>query len=115
LKKKPDSRIESLPNLGPKSALMLRAAGIRTSMQLKRLGAVKAYVKVRATDERASLNLLWGLEAALSGRSWQDVARNDRLRLLLAVEDCSRTAAKPAASAARGKPSLSVRRRATAR
>jgi DNA transformation protein and related proteins len=86
------AQIESLPNLGPKSAQMLRAAGIRTVAQLERHGAVKAYVQVRAVDKTASLNLLWALEAALTGRAWQNVARNDRLRLLLAVEDCSRAA-----------------------
>ena len=90
----PTDRIESLPNLGPKSAQMLRSAGIRTLAQLKKHGAVKAYLKVRAIDKRASLNLLWALEAALSDRSWQDVARNDRLRLLLAVEDCLRPTAR---------------------
>ena len=65
---------------------MLRSAGIRSLAQLKRLGAVKAYVKVRAVDQSASLNLLSAPEAALSGRAWQHVAKNDRLRLLLAVE-----------------------------
>ncbi len=80
--------MESLPDLGPKSAQMPRSAGIRTLVQLKRHGAVEAYVKVRAVDKSASLNLLWALEAALTGCAWQDVARNDRLRLLLAVEDC---------------------------
>jgi DNA transformation protein len=98
--KKPTAQIESLPNLGPKSAQMLRSAGIHSLAQLKRHGAVKAYVKVRAIDKTASLNLLWALEAGLTGRAWQDVARTDRLRLLLAVEDCSRPI-KPRASARR--------------
>ena len=91
-----NERIESLPNFGPRSAQMLQSAGIRNRAQLKKHGAVKAYVMVRAVDTRASLNLLWALEAALSDRAWQDVAWNDRLRLLLAVEDCSRSAAKTA-------------------
>jgi DNA transformation protein len=90
------TQFESFPNLGPKSAMMLRCAGIRTLAQLKRYGAAKAYVMVRAVDKRASLNLLWALEAALSGRRWQDVAKHDRLRLLLAVEDCMRSRVKTA-------------------
>lgn len=84
---KTDTRIESLPNLGPVSAAMLRAAGISTLAKLRRTGSAKAFLKVRATDKRASLNLLWALEAALTGRHWREVAREDRLRLLLAVED----------------------------
>jgi DNA transformation protein len=91
---KPNGRMESLPNLGPKSAQMLRSAGIRNLAQLRKHGAVKAYVMVRAVDTRASLNLLWALEGALSDRAWQDVARNDRLRRLLALEDCLRPTAR---------------------
>jgi DNA transformation protein and related proteins len=109
------AKIESLANLGPKSAQMLRSAGIHTLAQLKRHGAVKAYGKARAVDERASLNLLWALEAALSGRSWQDVARNDRLRLLLAVEDYTRPTAKAAKPMRARLMSGPVRRRASAR
>ena len=75
---------------------MLRSAGISTLAQLRRLGAVKAYIKVRGVDKRASLNLLWALEGALSERSWRDVAKDDRLRLLLAVEDAGRSKDKPA-------------------
>jgi len=108
------NRSDSLLNLGPKSAQMLRSAGIRTLAQLKKHGAVKAYVKVRAIDKRASLNLLWALEAALSGRSWQDVARNDRLRLLLAVEDCLRPTAKSTEPQGARRISPPVRRRAAA-
>jgi DNA transformation protein len=112
---KTSAQIESLPNLGPKSARMLRSAGIHTLAVLKRLGAVKAYVKVRAIDKSASLNLLWALEAALTGRAWQDVARNDRLRLLLAVEDCFGPPAKAAKPKHAGRIFRPVRRRAAAR
>lgn len=108
---KNSAQMESLPNLGPKSAQMLRSAGIRTLAQLKKHGAVEAYVKVRARDKRASLNLLWALEAALTGRAWQDVARSDRLRLLLAVEDCLRPTANAAKSKEARSNSRPVRRR----
>jgi DNA transformation protein len=33
-----------------------------------------------------SLNLLWALEGALTGRPWQVVAKEHRLSLLLALE-----------------------------
>lgn len=79
--------LTSLPGLGPKSAQMLRAAGIRTLAQLRALGAVRAYLAVRTRDRSASLNLLWALEGALTQRSWQEVARQDRLRLLLELEE----------------------------
>jgi len=108
------AKIESLPNLGPKSAQMLRSVGIRTLAQLKKHGAVEAYVKVRAIDKRASLNLLWALEAALTGRAWQDIARNDRLRLLLAVEDHLLSSPKTANAKRAQRISRPVRRRGSA-
>jgi DNA transformation protein len=79
--------IADLPNFGPKSQQMLAQAGIHTIEQLRELGAVRAYVKVKRSWKGASLNLLWAMEGALSGRHWQDVAKHDRLRLLLELED----------------------------
>jgi DNA transformation protein and related proteins len=76
------------PGLGPKSQAMLAAAGITSVAQLRALGAVQAYLRVRqAGGSNASLNLLWGLEAALTGEDWRVVARVHRTRLLLALED----------------------------
>lgn len=79
--------IADLPNFGPKSQQMLAQAGIRTIEQLREIGAVRAYVQVKQRMRGASLNLLWAMEGALSGRHWQDVARHDRLRLLLGLEE----------------------------
>jgi DNA transformation protein len=74
-------------NLGPKSEAMLRAAGICDLEQLKALGAVAAYARVKATSANASLNLLWALEGAVSGLHWRVVAREHRTSLLLALEE----------------------------
>ncbi len=76
-----------LPNLGPKSAAMLADAGITTVTQLTTLGSVAAYAQVKHADPRASLNLLWALEGALTGASWQSVAHEHRASLLLALDD----------------------------
>lgn len=79
--------MDDLPNLGPKSKRMLEQAGIHSMKELRQLGAVRAYVRVKGSSSTASLNLLWALEGALSEHHWQDVARHDRLRLLLELED----------------------------
>ncbi|MEQ1838010.1 MAG: TfoX/Sxy family protein [Candidatus Nitrotoga sp.] len=79
--------MDDIPNLGPKSRRMLEQAGIHSMKELRKLGAVRAYLQVKSGDSKASLNLLWALEGALSERHWQDVARHDRLRLLLEMED----------------------------
>lgn len=82
----PDALAET-PNLGPQSAAMLRAVGITSLGQFKSLGAVAAYARVKRANARASLNLLWALEAALSGEHGQQVARAHRTSLLLALEE----------------------------
>lgn len=91
-------RFESLPNLGPRSSAMLAKAGIKSRARLERLGAVGAYLAVKRIWKGASLNLLWALEGALSGRPWQEVARTERLRLLMELE-----ARQPAAPRTRRK------------
>jgi predicted flap endonuclease-1-like 5' DNA nuclease len=83
----PPSSIAALPNLGPKSAQMLAAAGITSLAQLRRLGAVEAYVRARQADRGASLNLLYALEGALHGAHWQAVRRERRLELPTALDD----------------------------
>lgn len=75
-----------LNNLGPTSAQFLVRAGITSHEQLAQLGAVKAYAMVKRLEPRASLNLLWALEGALSGLHWQEVAKKHRTSLLLALE-----------------------------
>ena len=92
--------VAGLPNLGPKSRDMLAAARIRTVAQLRKLGAVAAYVQVRKISPKASLNLLWALEGALTDTHWQVVAKEHRTSLLLALEQyqldlAAQTAARP--------------------
>jgi len=81
-----------MPNLGPRSVAMLREVGIHTEAQLRELGAVRAYARVKARCRGLSLNLLWALEGGLTGRHWQVVAQEDRASLLMALEDALRPA-----------------------
>lgn len=75
-----------LPGLGPRSLAMLTAAGITDRATLERMGSVDAYLQVRQTGQPATLNLLWALEGALTHQHWQTVAREERTRLLLALD-----------------------------
>jgi DNA transformation protein and related proteins len=79
--------IADLKSLGPKSQQMLARAGVTTITQLRNLGSVPAYVRAKRANSNVSLNLLWALESALSGEPWQEVARNHRTSLLLALEE----------------------------
>ena len=80
-----DLGVAGLPNLGPKSRDMLAAVQIKTVAQLRQLGAVAAFVRVKQHHASASLNLLWALEGALTDVPWQAVAREHRTSLLLAL------------------------------
>lgn len=79
--------ISDLKSLGPKSQEMLRRAGITSIAELQAIGSVPAYVRAKRANENVSLNLLWGLESALTGEPWQEVARIHRTSLLLALEE----------------------------
>lgn len=87
--------IRDLPNFGPKSQAMLEQAGIDSIEQLRQLGAVRAYVHVKHCNENCSLNLLWAIEGALTGRDWKEVAKTDRLRLLLELDDLETSKLNP--------------------
>lgn len=73
-------------NLGPKSRQMLSLVGIETMAELNECGAIAAYLRVRQNVPNVSLNLLWALEGALHGQAWQVIAREERLRLLMELE-----------------------------
>ncbi len=82
--------IADLKSLGPKSQQLLADAGITTVDELYAIGAVAAYLKVKAYRPRTSLNMLWALESAVTGIPWQEVARLHRTNLLSAVEAAQR-------------------------
>ena len=79
-----------LRNLGKASSQMLLSAGIHSEKQLREKGAVPAYLAVKATGCRPSLNLLWAIEGALTNRDWKEVARDERTSLLIQLDDLER-------------------------
>ena len=83
--------VSALRNLGPRSGMMLREAGISTIEELRALGAVKAYVRVKALKPRgASLNLLWALAAGLDDRDWRELEVDEKAALVAEVRRLSR-------------------------
>ena len=96
MKKKPPVETETLPGLGTVSRTLLASVGINNAADLRTLGAVAAYRRAKAAQpKRVSLNLLWAIEGALSGRDWRVVAREDRLRLLLELETAKDVSSPP--------------------
>ncbi|MFN7779815.1 MAG: helix-hairpin-helix domain-containing protein [Betaproteobacteria bacterium] len=78
--------VARLPNLGPKSAAVLAQVGVRTLADLRRIGAVPAYLRAEAAAPGVSLNLLYALVGALDGCDWREVKRTRRLELLMQLE-----------------------------
>lgn len=82
------SGIESLSNLGPYMARCLAEIDVRSAGELRALGSVEAYARLKFRFGREmSLNALWAMDAALAGIHWQQVseARKAELRALLAA------------------------------
>ena len=79
--------IESLRNLGPKSAQWLREEGITTIAELERLGPVVAYRLVKQHQPKASLNLLWAMAAGLKGNDWRELSEASKKRLRKEAEE----------------------------
>ena len=91
-------RIRDLRNLGAKSEQLLGAIGIHSADELRRVGAIGAFARLKRAGVTSSMNTLWALAGALEpwpeGRHWREVARGDeRLSLLLALEDYERQSA----------------------
>ena len=83
----PDSTpVRELINLGPASEKMLNAVGIFSHADLAETGAVPAFVRVRARGWKASFNLLYALEGALSGTHWARLPEDLRHRLITAAD-----------------------------
>lgn len=76
------SPVGELSNLGDVSAEWLGQVGINTFADLQSIGAIKVYLLVQALGVKPSLNLLYALEAALHGRHWLEVKREQKTALL---------------------------------
>jgi hypothetical protein len=75
-----------LRNIGPKSASMLALSGIRTIEELRLLGAVGAYHRLKAAfPKRIGSNMLWAIAAGLDDRDWRDLEPDEKSRLLAEV------------------------------
>ena len=72
-----------LRNIGPKSMAWLRQTGVRSLEDLKAVGSLAAYVRVKRAGFKPSLNLLYALEGAILDCHWQEVPEERRSLLIL--------------------------------
>ncbi len=77
---------EKIRNVGPKSAAWLRQVGIRTEADLRAIGAVAAYRKVKVAGFKPTLNLLYSMAGAEDDCHWTQLAEERKAALLAAAE-----------------------------
>ena len=77
---------EKLRNIGPKSMAWLRQTGVRSLDDLKAVGALSAFVRVKRAGFKPSLNLLYALEGAIMDCHWQEIPDARRSELIIAAE-----------------------------
>ncbi|MBI6925797.1 TfoX/Sxy family protein [Pseudomonas putida] len=86
--------LQCLKNLGKTSVQWLKAAGVRTPSDLRRLGAVQAYLAVKARGFGATKVLLFALEGALLDVAWRALPHARKAALLEQLESTNRREAK---------------------
>lgn len=59
--------LSKLPNIGAVVEEQLNQVGINTYDQLKEMGSRQAWLKIKAIDDSAFINRLYGLEGAVQG------------------------------------------------
>jgi DNA transformation protein len=74
--------LEGLRNLGPLSAARLRSVGIQSPEELRELGAVRAYLKLkRAYPYETTVIALYALEGAITDTRWYALPDETKARL----------------------------------
>lgn len=71
-----------MKNIGPRSRQWLAEVGIYSINDLRRAGSIMTYKLLKERyPKRVSLNLLWGLEAAIRDVDWRELTETDKEEL----------------------------------
>ena len=75
-----------MKNLGPKSSEWLANIGVHSLEDVASLGVVETYKRVKAAyPEKVTLNMLWGLQAALLEIPWNELPPDIKKELMKAT------------------------------
>jgi DNA transformation protein and related proteins len=76
-----------MKNMGPKSTEWLSSVGIHSLDDVAAIGVVESYLRVKAAyPDKVSLNLLYGLQAALLDLPWNELPPDIKAELKRQVE-----------------------------
>jgi len=78
--------LQELKNLGNTSINWLRAVGINSHEDLRKVGPVEAYTKIKTRGFRVSKVLLYALYGALVDTHWNELEPHLKTRLLNEAE-----------------------------
>lgn len=81
-----DCDLLQLKNLGAASVNILRAVGVHNYGDLKNLGAVEVYGRIRQRGITVSKVMLYAMEAALLNINWKDLDPDTKSRLVHEAE-----------------------------
>lgn len=81
-----ESDLLHLKNLGVASVNILRAVGISSVADLREMGAVEAYIRIKRRGINVSKVMLYALEGALIDVHWKDLDPNLKDNLVAAAE-----------------------------
>ena len=71
-----------MKNIGPVSRQWLAEVGIYTIKDLRKAGSITTYKILKERyPKKVSLNLLWGLEAAIRDIDWRELTEKDKEEL----------------------------------
>ena len=77
-----------MKNIGPKSSEWLASVGVHTLDDVAAIGVIEIYKRVKAAyPDKVSLNLLYGLQAALLDLPWNELPPDIKAELKRQVEE----------------------------
>jgi DNA transformation protein len=82
-----DSELLRLKNLGVASVNILRAVGVHSYEDLRQLGAVEVYRRIKKRGINVSRVMLYALEGALLNVHWNELDPEQKARLVREAEN----------------------------
>ena len=80
-------KLSDLKGLGPKSEEWLHEVGIKTPDDLRPIGAIRAFIRLKKEcSVTPSLNFLYAMVGAIEETHWAEIAKNEKSRLLTELE-----------------------------
>lgn len=83
------SELLELKNLGMATVNILHAIGINTYSELRKIGSVEAYRRIKSRDINVSKVMLYALQGALMDVHWNDLSPELKQQLVAEAEQSS--------------------------